>query len=103
MSDYRDIADKFAEEIQQGHLRAGTKLPTQRHFAYKRGIAVSTASRVYAELVRRRLVVGEVGRGTFVAGASLQTASPGEAHTAALTSSSTSPRCRNRLASSRAR
>lgn len=80
MSDYRDIADKFAEEIQQGHLRAGTKLPTQRHFAYKRGIAVSTASRVYAELVRRRLVVGEVGRGTFVAGASLQTASPGEAH-----------------------
>ena len=80
MSDYRDIADKFAEEIQQGHLRAGSKLPTQRDFAYKRGIAVSTASRVYAELVRRGLVVGEVGRGTFVAGASLQAASIREAH-----------------------
>jgi DNA-binding transcriptional MocR family regulator len=29
---------------------------------------VSTASRVYAELLRRGLVVGEVGRGTFVSG-----------------------------------
>ena len=61
MSDFRNIADKFAEEIQQGRLRAGSKLPTQRDFAYKRGIAVSTASRVYAELARRGLVVGEVG------------------------------------------
>jgi len=80
LSDFRNIADKFAEEIQQGRLRAGSKLPTQRDFAYKRGIAVSTASRVYAELARRGLVVGEVGRGTFIAGPSLQTASIGEAH-----------------------
>ena len=80
MSDYHDIADKFATEIREGRLRAGTRLPTQRDFAYERGIAVSTASRVYAELVRRGLVVGEVGRGTFVAGASLQMASLGEAH-----------------------
>jgi DNA-binding transcriptional MocR family regulator len=35
-------------------------------FARQRGIAGSTAGRVYAELVRRGLVVGEVGRGTFV-------------------------------------
>jgi DNA-binding transcriptional MocR family regulator len=35
-------------------------------FARRRGIAGSTAGRVYAELVRRGLVVGEVGRGTFV-------------------------------------
>ncbi|WP_038385515.1 PLP-dependent aminotransferase family protein, partial [Bradyrhizobium elkanii] len=33
-----------------------------------RNIAVSTASRVYTELLRRGLVVGEVGRGTFVSG-----------------------------------
>ncbi len=31
-------------------------------------IAVSTASRVYTELLRRGLVVGEVGRGTFISG-----------------------------------
>jgi DNA-binding transcriptional MocR family regulator len=43
-------------------------LPPQRTFAYERKIAVSTASRVYTELLRRGLVVGEVGRGTFVSG-----------------------------------
>jgi DNA-binding transcriptional MocR family regulator len=46
----------------------GDRLPPQRQFAYSRNIAVSTASRVYSELLRRGLVVGEVGRGTFVAG-----------------------------------
>ena len=29
---------------------------------------MSTASRVYSELLRRGLVIGEVGRGTFVSG-----------------------------------
>src|SRR5207253_6983766 len=59
-------------EIADGRLKAGDRLPAQRTFAYERNIAVSTASRVYAELLRRRLVVGEVGRGTFVSGASLR-------------------------------
>src|ERR1700710_1051605 len=45
-----------------------TPLPPQRSFAYERKIAVSTASRVYTELLRRGLVVGEVGRGTFISG-----------------------------------
>lgn len=80
MGDYRDIADRFAAEIQEGRLRPGAKLPTQRDFAYDQRIAVSTASRVYAELTRRGLVVGEVGRGTFVAGATPVAAPQGEAH-----------------------
>ena len=80
MGDYRGIADRFAAEIQEGRLRPGAKLPTQRDFAYERGIAVSTASRVYAELTRRGLVVGEVGRGTFVAGATPGAMPQGEAH-----------------------
>ncbi|MCP2254055.1 DNA-binding transcriptional regulator, MocR family, contains an aminotransferase domain [Prauserella aidingensis] len=41
-------------------------MPPQRRFARDHGIAASTAARVYAELTRRGLVVGEVGRGTFV-------------------------------------
>src|ERR1700753_2249292 len=48
--------------------KPGDPLPPQRDFAYERKIAVSTASRVYTELLRRGLVVGEVGRGTFVSG-----------------------------------
>ena len=60
------IADAVAGEIASGQLRPGDRLPPQRDFAYRRGIAASTAARVYAELTRRGLVSGEVGRGTFV-------------------------------------
>ncbi|MGC2779495.1 MAG: PLP-dependent aminotransferase family protein, partial [Bradyrhizobium sp.] len=65
---YTTLVDGIAEDIANGRLRAGDRLPPQRQFAYERGIAASTAARVYAELLRRGLVVGEVGRGTFVAG-----------------------------------
>ncbi|MCJ2045298.1 PLP-dependent aminotransferase family protein [Methylobacterium sp. J-078] len=64
--DYRTISDGIAADIAAGRLAPGTRLPPQRQFAYERGIAVSTASRVYAELTRRGLVTGEVGRGTFI-------------------------------------
>jgi DNA-binding transcriptional MocR family regulator len=64
--DYRRVADAVAAQIAAGRLRAGDRLPTQRAFARRHGIAGSTAARVYAELTRRGLVVGEVGRGTFV-------------------------------------
>ncbi|MEE4544955.1 PLP-dependent aminotransferase family protein [Streptomyces sp. V4-01] len=66
MRDFRRVADAVAAQIAAGRLRAGERLPTQRAFARRHGIADSTASRVYAELARRGLVVGEVGRGTFV-------------------------------------
>jgi DNA-binding transcriptional MocR family regulator len=67
-SEYLKLADAIAAEISDGTLRPGDRLPPQRDFAYDRRIAVSTASRVYAELLRRGLVVGEVGRGTFISG-----------------------------------
>ncbi|MFF1447744.1 PLP-dependent aminotransferase family protein [Streptomyces sp. NPDC058274] len=66
MGDYRRIADRIADDIATGRLKPGERLPPQRAFARRRGIAGSTAGRVYGELVRRGLVVGEVGRGTFV-------------------------------------
>ncbi|MEV6650228.1 PLP-dependent aminotransferase family protein [Streptomyces sp. NPDC051219] len=66
MPDYLRVAEEVAAEISTGRLRPGDRLPTQRAFARSRGIANSTAIRVYGELVRRGLVVGEVGRGTFV-------------------------------------
>ncbi|MGW3202645.1 aminotransferase-like domain-containing protein [Streptomyces sp. NPDC001135] len=70
MQDYRSVADAVAEEIRSGALRPGDRLPPQRAFARQRGIADSTATRVYRELARRGLTVGEVGRGTFVRAAS---------------------------------
>ena len=66
--EYLKLADTVAVEIASGALKPGDRLPPQRSFAYERKIAVSTASRVYTELLRRGLVVGEVGRGTFVSG-----------------------------------
>jgi DNA-binding transcriptional MocR family regulator len=64
--DYRTLADRVAADVARGRLRPGDRLPTQRRFARDHRVAVSTAARVYAELTRRGIVVGEVGRGTFV-------------------------------------
>jgi DNA-binding transcriptional MocR family regulator len=66
VEEYRLIADKVAADIAAGRLRPGEQLPPQRAFARGYGIANSTAARVYGELIRRGLIVGEVGRGTFV-------------------------------------
>ncbi|MGY4803016.1 aminotransferase-like domain-containing protein [Teichococcus aerofrigidensis] len=70
MTDFRAIADALSQELAAdlaaGRRRAGDRLPTSRDFAHRRGIAASTASRVYAELTRRGVTVGEVGRGTFL-------------------------------------
>lgn len=78
-SEYLKLADEIAAKITDGTLRPGDRLPPQRNFADQRKIAVSTASRVYTELLRRGLVVGEVGRGTFVSGEAKRGATaPGE-------------------------
>lgn len=82
MNDFRRIADRIAADIASGRLRAGQQLPPQRAFARRHGLAPSTAGRVYAELVRRGLVVGEVGRGTFVR-AGAPDGQPGQALTEA--------------------
>ncbi|MFG2209661.1 PLP-dependent aminotransferase family protein [Streptomyces sp. NPDC048638] len=66
MGDFRAIADELAADIASGRLRPGDRLPPLRRYARRRGIAGSTAARVYRELTRRGLTVGEVGRGTFV-------------------------------------
>jgi len=66
VGDYISIADELAADIESGRLRPGDRLLPQRDLATERGIAASTAGRVYAELVRRGLAAGEVGRGTFV-------------------------------------
>ncbi|GAA0370309.1 PLP-dependent aminotransferase family protein [Actinoallomurus spadix] len=66
MDDYRRLADAVAAQIASGRLRPGDRLPPQRQFARRHRIAGSTAARVYGELIRRGLAVGEVGRGTFI-------------------------------------
>ncbi|MFI5590408.1 PLP-dependent aminotransferase family protein [Amycolatopsis sp. NPDC051758] len=63
---YKVVVDAFAAKIRDGRWPAGTRLPTHRRLAADEGIAVVTASRVYAELEAMGLVSCEQGRGTFV-------------------------------------
>lgn len=70
-SRYKTLVDAFAADIRTGRLPPGTRLPTHRQLATENGLALVTASRVYAELERMGLVSGETGRGTFVRETSL--------------------------------
>ena len=65
-SRYKSLVDSFAADIRAGRLLPGTRLPTHRQLATTEGLALVTASRVYAELEAMGLVSGETGRGTFV-------------------------------------
>ncbi|KQW46897.1 GntR family transcriptional regulator [Nocardioides sp. Root1257] len=63
---YTSLVDSYAAAIRSGRLAAGARLPTHRELAAREGIAVVTATRVYAELEAIGLVSREQGRGTFV-------------------------------------
>ena len=68
---YKQLVDQLASEIREGRLAPGTRLPTHRQLASREGLALVTATRVYAELQVMGLVSGETGRGTFVREAAL--------------------------------
>lgn len=70
-SRYKSLVDAFAADIRSGRLLPGTRLPTHRQLAATEGLALVTATRVYAELEAMGLVSGETGRGTFVRETSL--------------------------------
>lgn len=65
-SRYKKLVDALASDIRAGRLAPGVRLPTHRGLAAREGIAVVTATRVYAELETMGLVSREQGRGTFV-------------------------------------
>ena len=61
-SRYKTLVDAYAADIRAGRLAPGTRLPTHRELAASAGLALVTASRVYAELEAMGLVSGETGR-----------------------------------------
>lgn len=60
------LAERLAADIHSGKLPPGSALPTHRQLAARHGVAIASASKVYAQLQSMGLVVGETGRGTFV-------------------------------------
>src|SRR5918999_4203548 len=65
---YRALAEAIADSISDGTLPVGGRLPAQRDLAYRLGVTTGTVTRAYALVAQRGLVVGEVGRGTYVRG-----------------------------------
>ncbi|MFD2237609.1 PLP-dependent aminotransferase family protein [Aureimonas populi] len=63
---YLSLADQIARAIEDGKLVQGARLPPHRALADSLSISVQTVSRAYEELIRRGLLSGETGRGTFV-------------------------------------
>lgn len=62
---YQEHVERLADAIARGEIPSGERLPTHRDYAFRHGLAPGTVARIYAELLRRGLVTGEVGRGTF--------------------------------------
>lgn len=70
---YLAVATAIAKAIDGGELPPGAQLPPQRDLAMKLGVTVGTISRAYTVAKKRKLVSGEVGRGTFVSGSREET------------------------------
>lgn len=63
---YLQMKGHLREQIEQGTLLPGTKLPATRTLANELGVSRVTVVNAYAELEAEGLVEAHVGRGTFV-------------------------------------
>lgn len=63
---YLALVEAIADAVAAGDLKPGDRLPAHRDLAWRLGVNTSTITQAYREAARRHLVVGEVGRGTYV-------------------------------------
>jgi DNA-binding transcriptional MocR family regulator len=61
------LVQALADDIIEGRLKGGDRLPAHRDLAWKLGIGLGTVTKAYAALDRRGLTRSVKGRGTFVA------------------------------------
>lgn len=66
---YLAIAKAMAADVAEGRLKPGDRLPTHRELAHRLNVSIGTVTRGYIEAVRRGVIRGETGRGTYVRGA----------------------------------
>lgn len=64
---YQQLAEGVAQQIRNGALPLGTRLPPLRELAKRQGVALVTASQAYEALAAEGLIESRTGRGTFVA------------------------------------
>lgn len=63
---YLAIADELAQNILNGQLPTGERLPAQRRLAQRLAVTAGTVSHAYAILEQRGLAMARVGDGTYV-------------------------------------
>lgn len=63
---YIAIADALEDDVREGRVATGTRLPPQRDLATRLGVNLTTVTRAYDEARRRGLLSGRVGHGTWV-------------------------------------
>lgn len=66
MSLYLALVDAIERDINNGILKPGDKLPTQRELARIVGVNVTTVTRAYNEAGKRGLLAASVGNGTYI-------------------------------------
>lgn len=71
---YQQIADWVRQEIMDGRLSPGERLPSVRQMTASWGCTPGTVQRAYAELSRQGLVISRHGQGTHVIGGKPSTA-----------------------------
>lgn len=67
---YKQVFEQIAARIRSGELARGERLPATRELAGLLGLNRTTVSAAYALLEEHGLIAGQVGRGSFVRGAS---------------------------------
>ena len=64
---FRQIVDEYTDKIKSGELPPGTKLPSTSELAKIYDVSTGTVYRALSLLHDRELIIGQPGRGTFVA------------------------------------
>ena len=73
---YRQVIRSIQEQIAQGVLRPGERLPASRDLADALGISRISVVNAYAELQSAGMLSAHAGRGTFVAGTAIAASDP---------------------------
>lgn len=63
---YLALVNALEQDIGDGRLADGDRLPTHRDLARELGLSIGTVSKAYQEAEQRGIVSGHVGQGTFV-------------------------------------
>ncbi len=63
---YLQIKEQLKEFIQNGQLKSGSQLPTERILSLKLKVSRNTVSMAYKELVQEKIITSITGKGTFI-------------------------------------